>query len=337
MSPSDERHRTARWRVSLVSLAVSGALLVSLYSQLDLRAIGDTFRRANLTWLLVALFMIAPITVLRAVRFYWAAPARSIPGPGEALRLTLVATALNAFLPAKTGDLIKSYFVSTRGGTSAGVALGLIVYERLCDVVGLLVWCTMGSLVPHPLVERLPDALWLFFGVLGVTCAVVVLSERVADRWRRATQRLLPGRFKRLHELADGWPDLLATLRGRRAIILAFSVFLWLVHLIQIWMFTIALAAPIPFTVCASLSAVALMAGQVPFTVAGIGARDVALVALLAGYVPRETAAALGIVIATRNLLPPLAALPIMRPYVAAVVDQARAWRAMSRPTTAVP
>ena len=61
-----------------------------------------------------------------------------------------------------------------------------------------------------------------------------------------------------------------------------FSLFLWLVHLTQIWMFTVALSVRMPFMVCASLSAVALMAGQLPFTFAGLGARDVALVVLLA-------------------------------------------------------
>jgi len=35
------------------------------------------------------------------------------------------------------------------------------------------------------------------------------------------------------------------------------------------------------------------------------------------GYVRPESAAALGLLIATRNLLPPLAALSIVRPYVA--------------------
>ena len=40
-----------------------------------------------------------------------------------------------------------------------------------------------------------------------------------------------------------------------------------------------------------------------------------------------ENGAAMGILTATRGLLPPLAALPIMRPYLAAVVREARGWR----------
>ena len=53
--------------------------------------------------------------------------------------------------------------------------------------------------------------------------------------------------------------------------------------------------------------------------------RSVALVVLLSGYVRPESAAALGILISTRNLLPPLAALPIMRSYLSAVMGEVRA------------
>ena len=59
----------------------------------------------------------------------------------EAFRLTLVASALNVFLPAKAGDLVKSYFVATRSNTAAGVALSMAVYERLCDLFGLITCC----------------------------------------------------------------------------------------------------------------------------------------------------------------------------------------------------
>ena len=70
--------------------------------------------RADKTWLVISVGMILPITYLRAVRFYWVAPAGALPGTGEAFRLTLVASALNVVLPAKAGDLVKGYFVATR-------------------------------------------------------------------------------------------------------------------------------------------------------------------------------------------------------------------------------
>jgi uncharacterized membrane protein YbhN (UPF0104 family) len=116
-------------------------------------------------------------------------------------------------------------------------------------------------------------------------------------------------------------------LRGRRRWIVAYSLFLWLVHLVQIWLFTVTLGSDVPFLVCASLSVVALMAGQLPFTIAGLGSRDVVLVLLLGRYMTPESAAALGVLISTRALVPPLIGLPVMWPYLSSAVGDARQWR----------
>ena len=329
------RRRTG-WRrpgASLVSLAVSGTLLVVLYRSMDMRLIGEALLRADKVWLVISIGMILPITVLRALRFLWVAPAGALPGVGEALRLTLVASAFNVFLPAKSGDLIKSYFVAKRSETSAGVAIAIVVYERLCDLFSLIAWCLLGWLVGRPQVAGVPPAFWVLLGGVGAVCAVLISSERAAALSRAITARALPHRKLRgLRKLAEGWPDLLHVLRGRRRWIVPFSLLLWLAHLFQIWMFTVALSIHIPFTVCASLSAVALMAGQLPLTFAGLGTRDVALVVLMSRYMSPESAAAMGVLISTRGFLPPLIGLPMMRPYVVSVVDEAQPWRRKTEP-----
>jgi glycosyltransferase 2 family protein len=314
--------------VTLVSLMVSGSLLVVLYRNLDLRLVAEALLRADRTWLVISVGMILPITYLRALRFYWVAPPGALPGTGEAFRLTLVASALNVLVPAKAGDLVKGYFVATRSATPAGVALAIVVYERLCDLFGLIAWCLVGWLVSQPRDAGIPDTFWLVLGTIGVVCLILISSERAADIVRAARRALPHTKLRKLHDLTDGWPALLRMLRGRRRAIVSFSLALWLTHLIQIWLFTLALSASVPFTVAASLSAVALMAGQVPFTFAGLGARDVVLVVLLASYMTPESAAAMGVLIATRNFLPPLMGLPIVRPYLSSAVADARRWRA---------
>ena len=312
---------------TVLSVVVSGVLLVGLYRAVDVRLIGAALLRADRVWLVISIGMILPITVLRAIRFYWVAPPGGLPGVGEAVRLTLVASAVNVVAPAKAGDLIKSYFVAKRSDTSVGVSLAIVVYERLCDLVGLISWCVVGWLVARPQVPGVPSQLWLLLGLLGAVCGVLILSRRVAAVLPVLITRLRPHGRGRLRRLAEGWPELLRALRGRRRWILPFSLLLWLAHLIQIWMFTFALAAPLPFTTCASLSALALMAGQLPLTVAGLGTRDVALVVLLSRYMAPESAAAMGILIATRNLLPCLLGIPIMRPYLSSALTEAQRWR----------
>ena len=322
-----------RHGASAASLAVSAALLFGLYRSLDVRLTADALLKSDPLWLVVSVGLIVPITVLRALRFLWVAPPGALPGLAEATRLTLAASALNVFVPLKAGDLIKSYFVARRSPTSAGAALAVIVYERVSDLFGLLFWCLLGWVAAGSSLPRGWSVAIVPLLVLEAAFGTLLVSMRAATAWKAITARVLPGtgRLRKLRGLADGWPDLLAILRGRRRWILLFSLVLWLVHLFQIWLFTVTLSAPVPFAACLTLAAIALLAGQFPLTVAGLGARDVALVVVMAPYMTPETAAALAVLVSTRNLLPPLLGLPVMRPYLASVVQEARRWQRQAR------
>jgi glycosyltransferase 2 family protein len=320
------------WRrtvARVAAIAISGALLAGLYRNLDVRLIGQALLRTDRLWLVISIAMILPITVLRAIRFLWVAPKGALPGLGEALRLTLAASALNVFLPLKAGDLIKSYSIAKRTATRAGTAIAIIVYERLCDLFGIVLWCLIGWTIARPDVPGLTPIFWATLAVFALMFALLISSHRAAELFRSVVEAVLPerGRLRKLRDLAHGWPDLLDLLRGRRRLVVFFSLLLWLTHLTQIWLFTVALSVTIPFAVCASLAAIALMAGQLPLTIAGLGTRDVALVVLLSRYMAPETAAAMGVLVSTRNFLPPLIGLPVMRPYLSSAVEEARRWR----------
>ena len=88
---------------------------------------------------------------------------------------------------------MKSYVVATRSHTSAGVALSIIVYERLCALFGLIFWCLLGWVVARP-AAPVPVPIRVLLGVVGVTCAVLVVSERVARVLPSVVNRVLPYR-----------------------------------------------------------------------------------------------------------------------------------------------
>src|SRR5205085_9916362 len=65
-------------------------------------------------------------------------------GFGEANRLILVASVLNLVLPSKMGDIAKAYFMRDRGQLPGSLALSLVVFEKACDMLSLLLWCAFG-------------------------------------------------------------------------------------------------------------------------------------------------------------------------------------------------
>lgn len=311
----------------LASLLVSGMLILVLYRTLDVAAVGALLRDVDPGLLAAAIGMILPITLLVATRFLWIAPRGSVSGLGEAVRLTMAAQVLNLFLPSKAGDLVKSYFVAKRGGGSLAGAVAVVVYERLGDLFGLLGWALLAAAFSGPANRLLPPSAWIGLSACGVLSALLTLSN-----WHKwATQRLealpLLAKAKAVRILVEGWSDLHATLPARRATIALLSAGLWLMHLTQIWMFALALSLDVPYRLALSLFPLALLAGQLPFTLAGIGARDLALVTLMADRFTPEGAAALGVLITLRGVLPSLVALPILRPYARTLLYDAARWR----------
>jgi uncharacterized protein (TIRG00374 family) len=315
----------------LLGIAVSAALLTFLYRAIDLRLVGSTLRQADPLWLVFSVGFIAPLTAIRAWRFMLIVPPDARPGFGEAVRMTLVAGTFNMFMPAKTGDLVKSVVIARHRGATRSLAVAVVVWERLADLFALLLWSLVGILAGRTLFD-LPSGWWIPIAVVCAIAGALVLTEKPTEmllrplgwiRIKGRTPRLVAG----VLEAARGWPELHRELGRRRTSLVLLSVGLWFLQLSQIWMFAVTLHVAVPFTTCVSLAAAALMAGQLPLTFGGIGARDLALVVLFADYASPETAAAMGLLTATRSFVPSLAGLFVMKPHLAAVVDAGRGWQ----------
>ena len=105
-----------------------------------------------------------------------AGPGRRL-GFGEANKLILSASTLNMILPSKMGDIAKAYFMQRRGRLSGTLSLALVVFEKSCDMLSLLVWCIFG-------LALYPDKDWLFWAMTvcvtaGLVAGLLLLGSRV--------------------------------------------------------------------------------------------------------------------------------------------------------------
>jgi uncharacterized membrane protein YbhN (UPF0104 family) len=102
------------------------------------------------------------------------------------------------------------------------------------------------------------------------------------------------------------------------------SITIWFGHLLQIWFFILALKAWTPFLAHLAISPLAILAGLLPLTFAGVGTRDAALIAFYQPYLYASTAAALGLLCTSRYLLPAIGGLPFLGQYLTAVKKMRR-------------
>jgi len=278
-----------------------------------------------------------PLTLMTSWRLQQLMPARGQLSFGEANRLILVASVLNMVLPSKGGDIAKAYFMRDRSNLSGSLALSLVVFEKSCDMLSLLLWCVFGLLL-YPAKDAL---FWgMTFGVSALLIFGILLigSARFARYFFATAATVAPAKTAaKLSTLGASWGDMHAYFwagKTRLVTVAATSVFIWFLHLLQIWMFILALKAWAPFLANLALSPLAILAGLLPLTFAGVGTRDQALIVFYAPYFTAPTAAALGLLCTARYLLPALGGLPFASEYLGVA---RRAKTAMATPQEAAP
>jgi hypothetical protein len=299
----------------LVSVFVSLIILLVIYWKIDFVGLLRVFQNSDRLWMTISLGMVIPLTLCTAWRLQQLVPTGTRLGFGEANRLILSASVLNMVLPSKMGDIAKAYFMRDRGQLTGSLALSLVVFEKTCDMLSLLLWCAFGLFL-------YPNRDWLFSFMaisvaIGLFLGLLLLgSPRFAQFFFAIGQGVAPKKMRsKLKQLSSAWQEMHDYFwQDRRHLfkIAATSIFIWFLHLLQIWFFILALKAWAPFLANLALSPLAILAGLLPLTFAGVGTRDAALILFYQPYLNAPTAAALGVLCTARYLLPAIGGLPFL-------------------------
>jgi uncharacterized protein (TIRG00374 family) len=297
-----------------ISILISVALLIYIYTQIDVVNLLEVLQNCDRLMLMVSLVMVIPITLVTSWRLQQLVPQHSL-GFLEANRLILGASVLNMVLPSKMGDIAKSYFMSQRSKISGSLALSISIFEKTCDLLSLLLWCVFGLLL-YPAKDSL---FWIMTAGVGIGLGIGLLmlgSQSFADCFFAIAIKFAPQKLKsKLEKMQASWTemhDYFWSDKQQLLIITSTSVFIWFLHLLQIWLFILALKAIAPFLVSLALSPLSILAGLLPLTFAGIGTRDAALIYFYQDYFNEATGAALGLLCTSRYFIPALIGLPFL-------------------------
>lgn len=301
---------------------MSALLLGALLLAVDARAAMAALAGADAWWFAAAMAMFVPI--LWAAGERWRLVARPLApiSSKEAVRQVLAASSLNLVLPSKLGDLAKGFFLQRRRRCTVDQGVHVVVFEKCLDLAALCAlalagWILMPRFEPWALLLAAAAAAGLAAVVLGYgTRLGPAVVRRFAPEWKprgRAAERVR--RF-----LAEGPATMrLVRARGRRlAAMAAWSLGIWMLHLAQIAFFLCAVDAGASFGQVAAWAPLAVLAGLAPVTIAGVGVRDWAIVALFAaaGADPAALAAG-GLLVSLRYVVPAAAGQPWIGRYFA--------------------
>jgi uncharacterized protein (TIRG00374 family) len=305
-----------------ISIAVSVAILLIIYSKIDINGLLKVFQNSNIIVLIISLGMVIPITLFTSWRLQQLMPKGTSLNFIEANRLILGASVLNMVLPSKMGDIAKAYFMRDRGHLSGSLSISLVVFEKSCDMLSLLIWCVFGLML-YPEKDSL---FWTMTMAVtgGLILGLLLLgSRKFAQIFFEIAKKIAPKKLKeKLQNMQISWGEMHDYFWGDKQQlfkIASTSIFIWFLHLFQIWLFILALRASTPFLVNLALSPLAILAGLLPLTFAGVGTRDAALIFFYHPYFDAQTGAALGLLCTSRYFVPAIIGLPFLGEMMGAV------------------
>lgn len=271
---------------TLISFAFALAILIFFIQRmdLDLAAVAENIRSADLLLLAAAIIVYVGTIILRAVRWRWmlavagagTIPGTTVPPVGYLSAVLLVSWFFNCILPAKLGDAYRIYRVKVDDGIRYSIGFGTVLTERVIDLIVLVLMLTVSAVVAFR--GDLPsDASKALYIGVGLSLLAVV---GLAFIWvfRDHIEGWLPHRFRNQWQTLQ--ESVFVNLR-RPAVPAVLSAIIWSMEATRVFLVAKALDVHISFELAIFVGLMAALLTTLPFTPAGLGVVEVAMVSVL--------------------------------------------------------
>lgn len=290
----------------LLGLAVSAALLVYFFRDVDLAVVAGRLRQTLWTFLALSVVLNFVSMWMRACRWYYLFP----PGarPTHLFRALVIGYMGNNLLPLRAGELVRIY-VASRRGQRFGATFATVVVERILDglAVGLIVAGLLLA-VALPTELRWSIAVFLAVDLLGLLILAAIAATPSVCRV------LVETLFHRIGWLERRLLGLLETmiegLRGLRTAshvipITLYSAAVWLSFALSIWTALHAAHLDLPLVAAWTVVAFLGLGVSLPSSPGFVGVVQAATVLALALFaVPRTEALAFSLLMHASQFFP---------------------------------
>jgi uncharacterized protein (TIRG00374 family) len=282
--------------IQLVGILLSVGAIVILLGSVDVAATVDAVLGADVRLLLLAAALVIVQVVVVTLRWSLLL-ARVLPGiPARSLLEPVFLGYLGNFvLPARLGEVVRSYVVGRRAGAPVSAVLGSVALERVIDASVLaLVASIIAVALDAPTwviqVSVIATAGGLVILVLLTTPAGVSVGERMARAGSAAVRRV--GRS--IHRFAR------AAAPGRRPMIVvaaaALSALSWMLEGTVYLLVARSIEIDVSLSVAFLVAAVTVLSTAVPSAPAYVGTFELAVTAVATAFgVPPADALAWGL------------------------------------------
>ena len=275
----------------VVRLVVAVGLTLLVLWRSDFGSIAAATRAADWRWIAAACALVLLDRALMAWRWLLLiAPVASPPPPlGVVLRVFFVSSFVGTFLPASVGgDAVRAYGLK-REAVAGGAAIASVAMDRALGVVSVLIVGLGAVLMVTAPVPASVYGVLLAGGAASLFLAAAIFHDDVAAVVSTVAARLPTGVLRRVSARVF---DAIRTYRhhhGALALVLAASVGVQALRVIQAWALGRSLGLDVSLAVYFVAIPLCILIMQVPVTINGLGTGQAAF---LWTFAPAGVAAA---------------------------------------------
>lgn len=167
--------------MQLTGFAISIALLVYLFYQVDFHKLGNALKEANYWWLIPNIILIWITMIFRAYRWkHMVWPIKQLSAK-RLFSITMIGFMANNVLPFRLGELVRAYSLSKKEDVSKSASMATIFVERIVfDLLALMIiFVIVLAISPLILNDMLKKGsiIVVSVGLIGLLFAVYLSSR----------------------------------------------------------------------------------------------------------------------------------------------------------------
>ena len=304
--------RLRRAGVASIGLVVSIVSLFLVAQSVNLSDVGRIVAGASIGLIVLALGVMSLALVLRVVTCYVLLADRgdgSRVGVSRLFTPVMVGYLGNLVLPARLGEVVRSYLISRREGLALGATLGSVALERILDTATLAVMAFAAAVLTGaaPWLVR-GTGLVAFVGVMLIAMLATIGLQPLGRLLRRlGSVEVLRAPTSAVVRVIEPFAHWSGGAHRRRAMGLALGLSLaaWLCTAVMFWLVGQAVGASLPPAAAILVMAVTVLATAIPSAPGYVGTFELAAVtvATALGVAP-DRAFALAVLAHVLGLLP---------------------------------
>jgi uncharacterized protein (TIRG00374 family) len=273
--------RTLLNKKTIISFIVSFAILYFLIKNIDINAVIAVSKNLNISIYVLAIAVHYSSFYIRGLR--WKKLLNAIQIRASTLVLTemvFLSWFANSIVPAKIGDMYKSYLLKKYNSAPISTSLGTIVVERIFDIAVLLILLSVSGAILFK--DKIPGHILQSLEIGYILLGLVILGLILLKVFKSHIMQIVPEKFVLIFEnlhmsVYDSFSNTNTLVN-----VSILTVVSWLLESGRFLLVTKALGVDLDLPVIIFVVLTASLLTAIPLTPAGLGAVEVSIVGILA-------------------------------------------------------